>query len=281
MIYTNRSGFKACTFAIANAALLLTVACLHPDAPRADTHSSSKAKSAIPDWNGVWVIADSFMDKQDGASVAAPGRFDPSQTRSANLPLFKGDYLKKVLEQQNAQRDGRPVQDRGAQCLPQGMPSFWGGPYAFEIVQTDKQINVYQEWNEQTRRLYLDGRPHPSADVLDPSYNGHSIGTWQAGVLHVDTVAIRADTQLRSGVGSVGGNHSEDLHITERFTSEGKDRLKVEETIEDDKALEKPWLLVIHLHRKQNMQVAEYVCEENNRNPVGDDGVTRTTLKSQ
>lgn len=38
--------------------------------------TSGEPAAGRPDWNGVWVIADSLMDKQDGTEVAAPGRLD-------------------------------------------------------------------------------------------------------------------------------------------------------------------------------------------------------------
>jgi hypothetical protein len=228
-----------------------------------------------PDWNGVWVIADSFMDKQDGTEVAAPGRFDPAEqaSQAANTPAYKGKYLAEYRASQQAIAEGKPIDDRGAMCLPQGMPAFWEGPYAFEIIQTRAQINIYQEWNEQTRRIYLNERKQP-AD-FDPTYNGHSIGHWNGNVLVADTVGIRADTHI---TGDAGGHHSDAIHITERFTSEGPERLKVVMSVEDPKAFSRPWVEVIHLHRKHGMEVMEYVCEENNRNPVSPSGVTGTVL---
>jgi hypothetical protein len=114
--------------------------------------------------------------------------------RNANQPEFKAVYLEKVQRRAQAEAQGKPIQDIGALCLPQGMPGFWNGPYAFEIIQTPKQLNFYQEWNEQTRRIYMDGRAHP--EDPDPSYNGHSIAHWEAAVLVVDTVAIGVGTPL-------------------------------------------------------------------------------------
>ncbi len=228
-----------------------------------------------PDWNGVWVIADSFMDKQDGTEVAAPGRFDPAEQASlaANIPAYKGKYLVAYRASQKAIAAGKPIGDRGAMCLPQGMPAFWEGPYAFEILETPAQINISQEWNEQTRRIYLDERKQP-AD-LDPTYNGHSIGRWEGKVLVVDTAGIRADTHI---TGDEGGTHSDAIHITERLSGEGANRVKVVMTVEDPKAFSRPWVEVIHLHRKHGMEMMEYVCEENNRNPVSPSGVTGTVL---
>lgn len=238
--------------------------------------TSGEPATGHPDWNGVWVIADSFMDKQDGTEVAAPGRFDPAEQASlaADIPAYKGKYLEDYRASEKAIAAGKPSDDRGALCLPQGMPAFWEGPYAFEILETPAQINISQEWNEQTRRIYLGERSQP-AD-LEPTYNGHSIGHWEGSVLIVDTVGIRADTHI---TGDAGGHHSDAIHITERFRGAGPGRLKVTMTVEDPKAFSKPWVEVIDLHRKHGMEMMEYVCEENNRNPVSPSGVTGTILE--
>ena len=244
-------------------------------APVAPSGAPAKGHQAVPDWNGVWVIAGDFMDKQDGTEVAAPGRFDPAEQASlaANLPAYQGKYLEDYRASQKAIAAGKPVEDRGAMCLPQGMPAFWEGPYAFEIVQTRGQINISQEWNEQTRRIYLDERRQP-ADV-QPTYNGHSIGHWEGAALVVDTIGIREDTHM---TGDAGGKHSDAIHITERLRSEGPDRLEVVMTVEDPKAFSRPWVETVHLHRKHGMEMMEYVCEENNRNPVSPGGVTEAIL---
>jgi hypothetical protein len=235
--------------------------------PAAQTHT-------IPDWNGVWVIAGDFMDKQDGKEVAAPGRFDPSRKRDEQHPVYKGVYLQKFLAVKQAIKAGKPIGDRGALCLPQGMPAFWEGPYSFEILQTPTQINISQEWNQQTRRIYLNEHQQP-ADP-DPTYNGHSIGHWEGDVLVVDTVAVREDTHM---TGDSGGPHSDAMHITERLEPEGRDLLKVVMTIDDPKAFLQPYVETIHLHRKAGMEMMEYVCEENNRNPVDTHGVTGVKLQ--
>jgi hypothetical protein len=225
--------------------------------------------------SGVWVIADSFMDKQDGTSVAAPGRLseaNPDQiAMMLQLPVLKGDYEKRRLQAHALMAQGKPVDDTGALCLPQGMPAFWIGPYAFEILQTDKQINISQEWNEQTRRIYIDGRTHPRD--YDPSYNGHSIGHWQGDELLIDTVGIREDTKI-----GAESHHSDAIHIVERIKKTAPDLIRVEMTVYDPKAFMQPWVAVYRLRHKPGMEMQEYSCEDNNRNTVDANGVTQAVI---
>jgi len=234
--------------------------------------SKPSAADAPPvNWNGIWVLAGSFMDKQDGTFVAAPGRAGENDEPATAEPKLKGEYLAKQIALRKAEAAGKPTNDSGAQCIPQGMPRFWHGPYAFEILQTPLQMNVYQEWNQQTRRIYLDGRSHnPDAD---PSYNGHSIGHWQGHELLVDTAQIRED----SGLG-LGNAHSDQIHITERFKQVGPDLLQVDMTVTDPKALAEPWVSTYRLRRKAGMEIQEYVCDDNNRNTVDANGVTQAVI---
>jgi hypothetical protein len=235
---------------------------------------SPKALRAPPDWNGIWVLADTFMDKQDGTSVATPGRVGEDHDPPISEPTLKGQYLLAHQARMQAEAAGKPIDDTGAACIPQGMPRFWHGPYAFEIIQTPRQVNIYQEWNEQTRRIYLDGRQHnPDAD---PTYNGHSIGHWQGRELLIDTAAIRTD----SGLGA-GAAHSDQIHITERIKQIAPDLLLVQMTVTDPQALAEPWISEYRLRRKPGMEIEEYVCAENNRNKPDENGTTRSGIESK
>lgn len=229
----------------------------------------------VPDWNGVWVY--SFFLKPNPSIIFSSGRPNAAAAAraTANLPAWKGKYLEQYLAVQKAAAEGRDIGDRGAQCLPQGMPGFWVTPDAFEIMQTPQQINLYQEFDEQTRRIYLNESKHP--DDLTPSYYGHSIGHWEGSTLVIDTVGVRPDTLVWASQGHTGP-HSDAMHIVERLESEGPDRLKVTMTVYDPKAFSKPWVDVMHLYRKPGMEVMEYVCEENNRNPVDASGETQAIL---
>lgn len=218
-----------------------------------------KQPTAPTNWNGIWVIADSFMDKQDGTFTATPGRAGENDEPPMSEPTLKGDYLTKHQALLKAEEAGTRTDDTGAACIPQGMPRFWHGPYAFEITQTPLQVNIYQEWNEQTRRIYLDGRKHnPDADL---TFNGHSIGHWKGRELLIDTALIRED----SGLGA-GATHSDQIHITETIKQIGADLLLVQMIVTDPKALAEPWVSEYRLRRKSGMEIEEYVCAENNRN---------------
>lgn len=256
------------------AAFLMGLSVLTATAASQAAAKPAEGSRASADWNGIWVLADTFMDKQDGTSVATPGRVGEDDDPPISEPKLKGQYLLAHQARLQAEAAGKPIDDTGAACIPQGMPRFWHGPYAFEIVQTPRQINVYQEWNEQTRRIYLDGRQHkPDAD---PTFNGHSIGHWQGRELLIDTAQIRTD----SGLGA-GAQHSDQIHISERIKQIAPDLLLVQMTVTDPEALAEPWTSEYRLRRKPGMEIEEYVCAENNRNQPDENGATRSGVESK
>lgn len=230
------------------------------------------ADAARADWTGVWVLEGSFMEKQDGSVIEPPRRPRRRADGTRIGPSLKGIYAKAQAEAADASAKGIQIGDTTANCMPQGMPTFWGGPFAFEIMQTPKQINFFQEWNEQTRRVYLDGRPHP--EDLDPAFNGHSVGHWEGDTLVVDSIGFRDQVY----VAMADSGHSDRMHIVERIRLVDPDTLEVALAITDEVAFEGPSSRNLRLKRRPNMEIQEYVCAENNRNVPNDSGVTTVIL---
>ena len=146
--------------------------------------------------------------------------------------------------------------DPSTYCYPPGAPRSMVMPYAFEIVQRPDIVYVLFEYNSGIRRIYADGRRHP-ADV-EPTWMGHSTGTWQGDTLVVDTVALRPETWLDP----LGTPHSDDLHIVERFRRPGPDKLEVEFVFDDPKTFTKSWGGK-RIYQLENTELSEYiVCED-------------------
>jgi len=83
--------------------------------------------------------------------------------------------------------------------LSAGMPRMMGMIYGMELLQTPGQITMTSEWQDASRRVWLNRSQHPPADELDPTYAGDSIGHWQGDTLVVDTVGVREDVPLNFG----------------------------------------------------------------------------------
>ena len=117
-----------------------------------------------PDLSGVWNGGGPVGDLAQGL---APGE---------TIPLLPAA---KALMDKRQSKD-----DPEANCLPTGIPRI--APYPWRIVQTPTHIFFLFEGNIHSyRQIFMNGT-HP-ADP-DPSWYGHSIGTWEGDTLVVDTV---------------------------------------------------------------------------------------------
>ena len=209
------------------------------------------------DFTGLWENRGGIGWQQG----IAPGR-------AQNAPLTPA--YQKIFDRHLANAEaGKPTGDPTAACVPQGMPRIMTMTYPMEIMMNDRQVNIFAEWNGQTRRIFTDGRPLPPADEVDVTYNGTSVGHWEGDVLVAETVGMRPETNLESS----GLPHSDALTVKERIWLE-RDNLLVDEiTLVDPKAYTRPWTVTKKFYRAApGAELIEYVCLENQRNPVNADG---------
>ena len=85
------------------------------------------------------------------------------------------------------------------------------------------------------RQIFMDGRKHP-ADP-DPTWYGHSIGSWDGDTLVVDTIGYNDKFWFDFD----GHPHSEKLHTIERYTRTDAATLVIETTIDDPVCTRKPF----------------------------------------
>jgi len=130
------------------------------------------------------------------------------------------------------------------------------------------------EWNADGIRIYLDGRDWP--EDLYPTYNGFSRGTWDGDTLIIETRALRGDTLLDSS----GAPHTDQLTVSSRLRFLDRDTLENEITLTDPGALTQPWTEARkYVRAPADYRILEYICLENNRNPIGADGQIQTILE--
>ena len=188
-------------------------------------------------------------------------------------PSLTPAYAAKLKSYQEAQARGEIQDTPAANCVPPGMPGVMSQPYPIDILVTPGKITIIAEAYAQWRQIFTDGRKHP--DDPDLTYNGHSIGHWEGDTLVVDTVGFTTDTAL----GGFGMRHSDKMHIVERFRLTSPDRLEIQTTITDPEALTKPWTNTRSFARHRDWTLAEYVCQQNNRNFTTQDGKSGINLK--
>jgi hypothetical protein len=161
-----------------------------------------------------------------------------------------------------------------ARCKPSAGPRQIGTAYGFEIVEFPElqQVLIFDVGGPQSfRTVYMDGRPHPKSEDLEPSYYGHSIGRWEGDTLVVDSVGFNE----KHWIDALGLMHTDLYRQIERFTRLDFNTLKYEVTVDDPGAYTAKWTAGFHLRWNEGAEVFEYICQQNNQNPdmtIGDDG---------
>ncbi len=163
--------------------------------------------------------------------------------------------------------------DDTANCLPPGLPAIMNQPYPMEFLLTPGQVTIVIEAYSQVRHIYTDGRPLP-ADP-NPLFYGTSVGHWEDDTLVAETVGL---AQVPRGLNFP---YSDKLKVAERFKLTGPDTMTIETTLIDPEAFTAPYSMGSRtLARHRNWTIAEYICEENNRNFVDEKGAPGVKLSN-
>jgi len=212
--------------------------------PAAPKGPAPKLPSGEPDLSGVWNGGGPVGDLAQGLA------------KGETIPLLPS--AKKVMESRQSSEDPE------ANCLPTGVPRI--APYPWRIVQQPTHVKSTHifflfEGNIHTfRQIFMDGRPHPPADELDPTWFGHSVGHWEGNTLVIDTVGYNDKFWFDFR----GHPHTEKLHTVERYTRTDLGTLTNEVMIEDPGSYSKPFTLKFTARLRPNEELMEYICQENN-----------------
>jgi len=206
------------------------------------------ALAELPDFSGVW---------EQGGFGGGFGRGRGSQLSPTPEYAALRDQLRAT-----------EIGGQSANCLPPGMPGIMSQPYPMEFLLTPGKVTIVIEAYTQVRHIYTDGRELP--EYPDPNFFGTSIGRWDGDALVVESVGF-------SDLVRIGGlPHSDEMKITERFRLVDADTMEIETTITDPAALTAPYTTYATLRRHRDWTIAEYICQENNRNFIdasGQDGI--------
>jgi hypothetical protein len=214
----------------------------------------------LPGERGVW-------EGNAGATLATnvrPGLDNPSMYLPTNISIADVPFQPWARAIYDYRQATTTKDDPHVRCKPSGGPRMYHTPYGFEFLDMPELKRIYivgvggpHSW----RIVYMDGRQHPKD--LDPTFNGHSVGRWEKDTLVVDTVGFNEKFWLtREGI-----PHTEQLHLTERFTRTDYYTLRYEATVDDPGAYTRPWSggWIIQW---QDAEMYEYVCQDNNRDPA-------------
>jgi hypothetical protein len=211
--------------------------------PATPTGPTPRLPDGTPDLAGVWMGGGS--NSGDITKGLKPGE------EVVMLPSAE-----KIMKGRKSQDDPQ------ANCMPFGVPR--GAPYPWRIVQTPTHtaathIFILYEGNIHSFRQIFMNAKHP--DDPDPTWYGHSIGTWDKDTLVVDTVGFND----KFWFDYLGHPHTQQLHTVERYTRNDLGNMTIEVTINDPGAYAKPFTTTGKARlQPAGEEILEYICQENN-----------------
>jgi hypothetical protein len=214
----------------------------------------------LPDWSGMWTPGKAPDDAPaaDKAGIQGmlfgfgiPFNQKYADYRDKRMTYVRGDHgMDKV-----------PLSNSGL-CIPSGEPLVMA-EVSHQWLYTPGKIVMLLE-NSENREIWTDGRGHPSEDVSNPNFSGHSIGHWERDTLVVDTVDILPDAEIY-----LGGHVTAQTHIQERFTRIGN-KMRVRTVINDPVMFTKPWEFTRWFDREDREAVPYDRCTLEDRVKKGD-----------
>ncbi len=173
------------------------------------------------------------------------------------LPASTEESKTRAARRVESRRLTAGVEDRSLseRCITFGIVSL---PRAYnnnlQVLQTPTSVALVSEMIHNVRAIPLDGRPRLADDI--DQWDGDARGHWDGDTLVVETTNFSPKGSFRDA--------TEDLHLVERFTRVGPDRLDYEVTVDDARTWDEPWTALVPLN-KSRQPMFEYACHEGNR----------------
>ncbi|MDT8397891.1 MAG: hypothetical protein RQ899_04675 [Pseudomonadales bacterium] len=233
----------------------------------------AQAQTALPDWSGVWAMQGGTVF--DRATVTGNGGSGTPGVREH--PPYNEEWERQYQENL-ALRDQGALPDPQSDCgIPAGFPRLLNLPDVYEFALTPKQVWIITENGPNVLRIYTDGRAHPPPEDRWPTHTGDSVGHWEGQTLVFDTLSLHSSASGRTLIDRTGLMLSDAAHIITRLQQIDAETLEAQMTIDDSKALTRPWVVSKRYKRlPEGTRAYDYACSENNRNPV--DPLTGKTL---
>jgi hypothetical protein len=217
----------------------------------------------LPDWSGAWsmvggTVFDRATQTGQGGSITPGVREHPPYNAE-----WEANYLKSL-----ALRDKGLLPDVFTNCgVPAGYARMFNLPDPYEFVVRPEETWILAENGPNVFRIYTDGRKH--LEDQWETYSGDSVGHWEGDTLVFTTIAIKGNRDGDSILDRTGLVLSDKAHATTRMRKTDPNTLEVQMTIEDPKAMTKPWVVTKQFRKMPpETRLYDYGCAENNRNPV-------------
>lgn len=195
-----------------------------------------------PDFSGIWIPKGGYTNNI--AKDLKPGdvSFQP--------------WAGKLYEHRVA-NNGK--EDPQAYCVLSGVPRENVVPYPFKILNSKSEIIILYEALHSYRQIFMDGRALPKDP--NPAWMGYSVGHWDGDTLVVSSAGFEENNWIDNS----GHPGTESLRLTEKFRRVDFGHIHLEMTIDDPKAYTKPWTVNLEFTASPDIDLIEYVCDENEK----------------
>lgn len=149
-------------------------------------------------------------------------------------------------------------------CKPPGGVRQYQSRLGFQLIEDRARQRVFVllgSGNRNYHIFFLDGRTHGQVggDDDNPLYYGRSTGHWDGDTLVMDTTGFNEDFWFTNG----GLPHTDQLHLTERFTRTDFDTLRYEVEVDDPGAYTRKWSASWTLKWAGGAILPSHFCQNN------------------
>jgi hypothetical protein len=223
------------------------------------------------------------------AACAAPA-YAQADFAGSWAPLFHEDHPERIPGPELGDYLGIPLNDAGRlradsydadrisvvpeyQCRPHGGDYMMRGLSNMRVdaildptTQRPTALHLRMNFQEMERTIYLDGRPHPSANAPH-TWSGFSTGTWQDNVLNIYTTHLKESYIRRNGIPA-----SDRRTFTEHWVRHAS-YLTVQTVIDDPAFLAEPLVRSQTWVLDPTQQLGRDICETDTEVPMPGDSV--------
>lgn len=179
--------------------------------------------NSLPDWSGIW-----------SSAVRANSLVHPTEM------ALTEEYAARYEEvQRQLREEGSVDYDRLTHCEPSGYPRWIVEPYFKEFALTPAQAWLMQDFQNETRRVFTDGRPHDIGD--GHTWLGDTIGFWEGDRLVTWTLGVMPADYFRGH--PENSAELQGVEVWQRIDGDDgeRDRIYVQATMYDPAALTEPF----------------------------------------
>jgi len=222
----------------------------------ADLDTNVSRDGGTGNYSSVWMVDREFEHRTSLITDPPNGKL-PALTPTAEARIEAAAEYRRAHP-----ADGPEDLTRQVRCITYGIPRVGGlgagyNSY-YQIFQTPDYFVMLGEMIHDARVIPISDMPHVGDSVRQ--WHGDSRGHWEGDTLVVETTNYSPKSDYRGA--------AEYLHLIERFTLAGPDKLHYEIIVTDATTWTRPWTAMVPLSKSEDA-LFEYACHEGNIGMAG------------